>query len=145
MVWFVHVESTHKNTHSVRRNSKGGWLFGLGINYLLLNIPLVVFCKYGYTGLGVGVKKRAAGIDRDMPGLPFPIFFVVTFFAYDAEQWLHRLMKPLRADFYKGSGHTETYFVLAVLPAIAFMSILWVLNGIVFWGCWKLGWYFIEK
>lgn len=125
---------------------KNGLLpFGLGINYLLLNVPFVVFCKYGYTGLNVGVQKRAAGIDKDMPGFPIPIFFVVTFFALDVEQWVHGLMKPLRANFYKGSGHTETYWFLAILPAFCIMCILWVLNGLIFYGCWKLGWYLIEK
>ena len=116
---------------------KGGWFFGIGINYLLINVPLLVFCKYGYTGLGVGVKKRTAGINRDMPGFPIPIFFVVTFFAYDVEQLVHSLMKPLRANFYKGDGHTETYWFLAILPAFCIMCALWALNGFVVWFLWR--------
>jgi hypothetical protein len=119
-------------------NSRGGWLLGLGINYLLVNIPLVIFCKYGYTGLNVGVKKRTAGINKDMPGFPIPVFFVITFFAYDVEQAVHRLMKPLRANFYKGSGHTETYWVLALLPAFCIMVVLWGINALLVYGVWKL-------
>mgnify|MGYP001810770165 CR=1 FL=1 len=119
-------------------NSRGGWFLGIGINYLLINIPLLVFCKYGYTGLGVGVKKRTAGINRDMPGFPIPVFFVITFFAYDVEQFVHNLMKPLRVNFYKGSGHTETYWALAILPAFCIMCVLWLLNGYAIWFLWRL-------
>jgi fatty acid desaturase len=68
-----------------------------------------------------------------MPGTPIPIFFVVTFFAYDIEQAFHGIMRPLRANFYKGSGHTETYWVLAVIPALCLMAAIWIFNGFLVW------------
>ena len=111
---------------------------GIGINYLLINIPLLVFCKYGYTGLHVGVKKRTAGIGRAMPGFPFPIFFVITPFAYQIEQIVHWLFNPLRANFYKGDGHTETYFVLAVIPALLIMCALWAINIFIALFLWRI-------
>lgn len=120
------------------RNYKSRLLLGIGINYLLINIPLFTFCKYGYTGLSVGVKKRTSGINRAMPGFPIPIFFVITFFAYDVEQWAHWLMKPLRANFYKGSGHTETYWFLAIIPSLCIMCVLWAINGFIAWFLWRL-------
>ena len=110
---------------------------GVGINYLLINVPLVVFCKYGYTGLDVGVKKRTAGINRDMPGFPIPIFFVITIFAFSFEQAFHNVMRPLRANFYKGSGHTETYWILAILPALVYMIALWAGNIYLVMFLWK--------
>ena len=113
--------------------------FGLGINYLMINFPFFVFCKYGYTSLGVGITKRQKGIDRDMPGTPVPVFFVVSFFALPVEKFLHFLMAPLRANFYKGSGHTETYFILAAIFFLAAMLVLWALNIAAFYIIWKAG------
>ena len=116
------------------KNPHSKLFLGIGINYLLINIPFFVFCKYGYTGVDVGVKKRAKGIDRAMPGIPVPVFFVVTFFAYDIEQMFHSLASPLRANFYKGDGHTETYWILAALPALCLMVALWCFN--IWLVCW---------
>lgn len=116
---------------------KGGLPFGFGINYLLLNFPLVVFCKYGYTSVGVGVGRRVGQINRAMPGIAIPIFFVPTFFAYEIEQATHGLLKPFRARFYTGDGSTETYWIWAALPALGIMLTLWFLNGAFFWYLWK--------
>ena len=107
---------------------KGGLPFGFGINYLLLNFPLVVFCKYGYTSVGVGVGKRTRQINRAMPGFAIPVFFVPTFFAYEIEQMTHELLRPFRARFYTGDGHTETYWIWAALPALGIMLAIWLAN-----------------
>lgn len=117
---------------------KSGLPFGIGLNYLLINFPLIFFCKYGYTSVGVGVGKRVGQINKAMPGLPIPIFFVPTFFAYEVEQLTHEILRPFRARFYRGDGSTETYWIWAALPALGIMLTLWFLNGAVFWYLWKV-------
>jgi hypothetical protein len=107
--------------------------FGFGINYLMINFPFIIFCKYGYTGTHSGIGKRQKSVNNDMPGIPIPVFFVPTFFAYALEQWFHDQIRPLRADFYKGQGHTETYWIIAVPFALVFMCLLWILNGCFFY------------
>lgn len=85
--------------------------------------PFVIFVKIGITG--VGVLKRAKGIDEDMPGFPIPIAFAPIPFVYQVEQGLHDLCDPIRFSFYRGSGHTETFFLPAVFPALAVISFAW--------------------
>lgn len=112
---------------------KTSLFFGFGINYLMINFPFIIFCKYGYTGTHKGIGNRRKSVDKDMPGIPIPVFFVPTFFAYALEQWFHDQIRPLRANFYKGQGHTETYWIVAVIPALVFMCVLWFLNGCIFY------------
>jgi hypothetical protein len=89
----------------------------------MVNVPRVWQWKTGITG--VGVSKRAAGIDREMPGFPLPVAFCVTPFAYQIEQALHELYRPLFAPFYRGSGWTEWF-----LPpsAVLTFSVILLIN-----------------
>ena len=99
--------------------SRSGWTL-----YLMIHFPFVWWVKIGITGKGV--KNRAAGIDREMPGFPIPIFFCITPGAYSIEQWLHRKLKPLNVRFYRGSGHSEWFWLPAGAFALVIMSGVWV-------------------
>jgi len=107
-----------------KTNGAKAWPLGLGALYLMVNFPLVVFCKAGITGVGVGARAR--NIDREMPGVPLPVAFVITPFAYQIEQLLHWLCSPLQVRFYRGSGHTEWFFIIAALPVAIVISALWL-------------------
>lgn len=99
----------------------------------MVNVPRVWQWKTGITG--VGVSKRAAGIDRVMPGYPVPLAACVTPFAFEIEQALHDLYRPLFSPFYRGSGWTEwflapsavcTFAVIAGINAAEALLIDWV-------------------
>lgn len=94
----------------------------------MINIPLVVFVKIGITGHSA--KRRAAGLNRSVPGLPIPIFFCVVPGAYHVEQWLHRLCSGLSVRYYSGDGGSEWFWILAAIPALGLMAAIWVLE---FW------------
>lgn len=90
----------------------------------MVNFPLVVFWKTGITG--AGVWKRAKGIDVEMPGFPIPFAFCVTPFAYEIEQWLHRIHQPLFFKFYQGSGWTEWFLFPS---AVVTFAVILLING----------------
>jgi hypothetical protein len=95
-----------------------------GVWYVMVNFPLVCFVKSGITG--GNAFDRAKQIDRDAPGWPIPIFFVVTFFHYELEQWSHRAFKSLSVRYYKGDGHTEWFWLPAGVFIILVQASLWV-------------------
>lgn len=107
-----------------RRSSKPFFLVP-GVWYLMVNFPLVCFVKSGITG--GNAFDRAKQIDRDAPGWPIPVFFVVTFFHYELEQWSHRAFKSLSVRYYKGDGHTEWFWLPAGVFIILVQAALWVL------------------
>lgn len=108
-----------------KKNGAKRWPLVFGLLYLMICFPLVVFVKIGITG--VGVLKRAKGIDEDMPGLPIPVAFVPLPFVFHVEQALHDLCDPIRFSFYRGSGHTETFWLPAAIPALAVITGTWAL------------------
>lgn len=101
----------------MKRNGSKRWPLGFGILYLMVHFPLVIFWKTGITG--VGVLKRAKGIDADMPGVPIPIAFCVVPFAYEIEQALHVMHRPLSFQFYRGSGYTEWFLFPSAVVTLA--------------------------
>lgn len=103
-----------------RDKSKSG-----GIIYVMLHFPLICFCKIGITGRTA--KKRARDLDRAVLGFPFPIFAVPLPWAYEVEQWLHSILRPLSARFYSGDGASEWFWLPAVLFAIPALAVLFVL------------------
>lgn len=95
------------------------------ILYLFVNFPLVIFCKIGITRKSA--RRRAKQVDRAAPGVPIPIFILFApFCAYPLEQLLHWLMDGLNVRYYKGDGSTEWFFILAAIPALAFMLVGWL-------------------
>lgn len=102
-------------------NSKSGKIL-----YLMVHIPFVWWVKIGITGKSA--SKRASGIDRQMFGFPLPVFFCFVPGAYHIEQALHRNLSSLNVRFYKGSGASEWFWILAAPFALAAMILIWVIE-----------------
>ena len=100
--------------------SKSGWLL-----YIMVHFPMIIFFKVGITSISIGAKGRAKGIDREMPGIPIPILILPVPGAYHIEQELHRMMARFRVDFYKGSGHSEWFFLAPIFIAAPIMLTVW--------------------
>lgn len=100
--------------------SKSGWLL-----YIMVHFPMIVFFKVGITSLSIGAKARAKGIDREMPGFPLPIFVLPIPGAYYVEQELHKMMSRFKVDFYRGSGHSEWFFLAPLFIALPIMLVIW--------------------
>jgi hypothetical protein len=94
---------------------------GIGVVYVMLFLPRFWVVKVGYTGTTKGVKKRASSVSKAAPGIAIPVGAMIVPFAWNIEQGLLDLLSPLRWDFYKGQGHTETF----VFPAHVVVIIVW--------------------
>lgn len=99
-------------------------IFGIGILYLMVNVPRLWQWKTGITG--VGIDRRAKSIDAEMPGFPLPVFFCVTPFAHTIEQSLHELYRPLHSPFYRGSGWTEWFLFPSAVCTFTVQVGVWV-------------------
>lgn len=82
--------------------------------YILWNFPFVWIVKIGITGY---LRLRIKQVGESAPGWDIPIFAIYIPNAYGIEQLIHRLCQPLRIRFY-GSGRTERFFILALLPGV---------------------------
>jgi len=102
------------------RNPRGGWLL-----YVMIHLPLVFFFKVGITSLSIGAKARAKGIDRQMWGLPIPIFILPIPGAYHVEQALHKMLRRTNVKFYRGSGHQEWFFLSPLIVVVPIMLVVW--------------------
>ena len=102
------------------RNSRGGWLL-----YVMVHLPLVFFFKVGITSLSIGAKARAKGIDRQMWGLPVPIFILPIPGAYHVEQALHKMLRRTNVNFYHGSGQREWFFLSPLIVVVPIMLVVW--------------------
>lgn len=83
--------------------------------YLLWNFPFIWIVKIGITGRGVWNRCRA--VDKEDPGITFPIFWVNVPFAYQLEQFIFKICKSLNLQYknFGGTGHTERFWVPAIL------------------------------
>jgi hypothetical protein len=98
---------------------------GIGFVYLLIFIPQIWAVKVGYAGSSI--KSRVRGTSKAVFGFTVPIGFVLCPFAWHLEQWCHRMLSPIKLDFYKGDGHTESKWVVAIFFVYpVFISIWWV-------------------
>lgn len=100
--------------------SKSGWLL-----YAMVHIPGIWRFKVGITSLNIGAKARAASIDKEMFGFPFPIMILPVPGAYHIEQALHRMMKRYNVRFYSGSGHSEWFILAPLFIAVPIMLCIW--------------------
>lgn len=96
--------------------------------YIFWNIPFIWVCKIGISG---NVKTRHRQVDRTSRGIDIPVWYIRIYFAYQLEQWLHRVFSFARVRF-TGSGHTERFFIIAAVPAL----ILSLLFFIIEWAFW---------
>jgi hypothetical protein len=90
-------------------------------------IPWFWKFKVGITSLSIGAKKRAKAIDKEMFGFPIPIMVVPVPGAYFIEQEMHRIMRPFKTDFYKGSGHSEWMNIAPLFFTVPIMLTIWAL------------------
>jgi hypothetical protein len=96
---------------------------GIGIVYMLIYVPQIIFVKVGYTG--VSISSRVKGTSRAVFGFTLPIGFMVVPFAWHIEQALHDLFAGLRCRFYKGDGSTETFFIPVALVMYPLFAVVW--------------------
>lgn len=95
----------------------------------MVHFPFVWWWKFGITGRSA--TARANDIDEAVFGFPIPVFIVWMPGAYFLEQAMHGLCSTMRADFYRGDGHTEWFWFPAVLLFLPVMLLVW---GLYFWG-----------
>lgn len=120
----------------------------IGFNYVQLNLPFFIFGKWGYTGKFSGVKDRAKSSSKAAPGVMIPIMVVPLLFPWYFEQMLHRFFADLQFSFYKGDGHTETYWLPAVVVVwfiyaainVAYLEILYQLEWSPVGAQWVFRW-----
>ena len=93
------------------------------ILYVMVHAPCFWWIKIGITGKST--RKRAAGINREMWGIPIPVVGIPIPFAKYHEAMLHRHCRRLNVRFYKGSGYSEWFWLPAIVPALIVM-IGWV-------------------
>jgi len=98
------------------------------ILYLMVHFPCVFWVKIGITGKSS--RKRAAGINREMWGVPIPVFGLPIPAAEYFEAMLHRQCKVINVRFYKGSGHSEWFWFPAIIPYLIVIAL-----GAAFWLC----------
>ena len=97
------------------------------ILYIMVHFPCIFWVKIGITGKST--CKRAAGINREMWGVPIPIIGMPIPFAEHWEAMLHRHCRPINVRFYKGSGFSEWFWFPAIFPALVVIAL-----GAAFWG-----------
>lgn len=83
--------------------------------YIFWNIPFIWVVKIGISG---NVKRRRHQVGKTSPGFDIPVWYIPIFFAYQIEQALHSGLDFLRVPWFKGSGHTERFFIIAAIPAV---------------------------
>ena len=98
------------------------------ILYLMIHFPFVWWVKIGFAH--TSAIKRAAALDKAVFGFFVPVGIVAIPFAYAVEQWFHRRFKWLQIRWYRGDGSTETFWLPAGIPVLAFMVLVW---GCYFW------------
>jgi hypothetical protein len=95
--------------------------------YILWNFPFIWTVKIGISG---DHKRRHKQVDKSAPGWDFIVYAVRIPFAYQVEQTVHGLMSWCRVGFW-GSGHTERFWVIAAVPAVALSLAVFVLYRVL--------------
>lgn len=95
----------------------------MGILYLMVHFPFVIFVKIGITGKSA--KRRARQIDRAVFGFPVPVMVMFLPNVRGFEQALHRMFSGLSVRFYRGDGSTEWFLIPAGLPVFAMGVLYW--------------------
>lgn len=111
--------------------------------YLFLNFPYLWKCKIGITTWGKG-RKRVRDVDLSTSGSVFRVWAVpLPFGARALEKDLHRFFAPFHSPFAEGSGRTEWFLTLPVLP-LAWLIIN--LTALLHWSpFWLLVWWVVAN
>lgn len=89
--------------------------------YLMWAVPQIWLVKIGISG---GLKYRAKRISETIRGFVVPIFVIRIPFAYDVEQWLHRVFSFAHAPQKGVSGGSE--FFAAYIAPMAVVLMLFI-------------------
>ena len=106
--------------------------------YLFINVPFIWKCKIG---ISQNVKIRRKYISKSTPGWVLPIWIVFIPFADGLEKSLHGFFGFFRSPFREGSGRSEWFLTLPVLP------LAWLIINFMFVVYWAplayLIWWFV--
>ena len=95
--------------------------------YVLVNFPYIWVSKTGITGRNV--DQRLKEIDDSAPGWDFKFFSLPILFAYPIEQFLHSIYRKLGLSVkFKGSGKTERFLVITIIPSVIIVFIVFLLE-----------------
>lgn len=104
--------------------------------YIFINVPYIWKCKIGISG---NVRRRRRKVSRSTPGFVIPVWVVYVPFAKKLEGQLHRFFGLFKSPFRKGSGRSEWFLTLPVLPlAWLILNFTFLLYWSPVWGL--LGW-----
>jgi hypothetical protein len=96
--------------------------------YIMVHIPFLLIIKIG---ISKNTKKRRKQISDSVPGFVVPIFCLPLLYAQEIEQWLHKSLAWMNVPFV-GSGKTEYFFILAIIPALITMILVFALERLVY-------------
>lgn len=96
--------------------------------YVLYNLPYIWVTKIGITGYP---DHRIRDIRESSPGEDYYLVCVRLFGAYQLEQFLHRMFRPLQVQ-WEGSGHTERFVSLVILLAVPIIYIIKLLQVLTY-------------
>jgi hypothetical protein len=99
--------------------------------YLFINIPYLWRCKIG---ISKDVSKRRKTVNNTTPGWSLPVWVVFVPFAGNIEKQLHHFFQAFNCPFRMGSGRSEWFLTLPVLP------LAWVLLNFMFVIYWSPVW-----
>jgi hypothetical protein len=97
----------------------------------MLNFPYIWKMKIGISG---NVRNRRRNITETTPGFAFCIWAVPLPFAEGVEQTLHGFFRRFHSPFKTGSGRSEWFLVLPVLP------LSWIIINFMFLLFWFPVW-----
>jgi Meiotically up-regulated gene 113 len=80
-------------------------------------------------GISNNVDNRRKNIDDSLRGSVTPIFALSFFYAYEIEQMMHLIYKPLSAKM-KGSGKTEWFWMIFPFTPVILLCAIWVIQQV---------------
>ena len=108
--------------------------------YLFINIPFFWKCKIG---ISKNVRVRRRRVSKSTPGIAVPIWVVFVPFADHLEKTMHGFFKSFRSPFRRGSGRSEWFMTVPVLPLawllLNFMFVVYwsPVAGLVWWAVFR--------
>jgi len=79
------------------------------------NLPFLWIVKIGITG---NLDQRLEAVNKENQGFDFYLFYIWIPFAWQVEQWVHEKMSFFRVNWFRGTGRTERFWFLAIIPTI---------------------------
>lgn len=80
-------------------------------------------------GISNNVTNRRKNIDESLSGSVVELFSLSFYFAFEIEQLMHLLYKPLNAKM-KGSGKTEWFWMIAPITPVCLLILIWVVQQV---------------